>query len=239
MNNNMSQEKIFLNKIGEVRCPMTEKFGLPRQSNLAEDLRGTVVFEKEYSVPEAFEGLEDYEYIWIIWGFDGIGEKEGTFRPRVRPPRLGGNEFVGVFSTRSPFRPNHIGLSCVRLESVEITDKGTVLHISGLDMRDKTPVYDIKPYLPYVEAHPGARGGFTDKVGKHRLEVVFENTVSDLAEGDIKAITELISQDPRPAYQDDPQRIYGMKYGGVNVKFRVEGNKAIVVAAEKEGNVFG
>lgn len=230
-----------LKVIAKMRTPMKEKFGLPRQSGLAENLKGSIVFEKDFALSEALEGLEDFEYIWILWGFDEVIEKvEESFRPKVRPPRLGGNEYKGVFATRSPYRPNPIGLSCVRLESIENTQDGPVIHVSGVDMRDGTPVYDIKPYLPYAEAHPGARGGFTDETRGRRLEVVFEEeNVNSQTAGfvfpdgftheDIDAVKELLSQDPRPAYHDDPERVYGMSYKSYNVRFRVSGSCAAVI----------
>ena len=213
--------------IAKLHSPMKEKFGLPRQSGLANELKGTVVFEEKYSDKRAVEGLEGYDYIWILWEFEGVKDTKGEeFRAMVRPPRLGGNTYMGVFATRSPFRPNPIGMSCVKLECVEMTDKGPVLHISGADLRDGTPIFDIKPYLPYAEAHPDARGGFTDETNMKRLEVVFED---DSYKEDEAALREILSQDPRPAYQNDPERVYGMNYKDMNVRFRVEEGTVFVI----------
>lgn len=213
--------------IAKMHSPMKEKFGLPRQSGLANELKGTVVFEEKYSDKRAVEGLEGYDYIWILWEFEGVKDTKGEeFRAMVRPPRLGGNTYMGVFATRSPFRPNPIGMSCVKLESIEMTDKGPVLHISGADLRDGTPIFDIKPYLPYAEAHPDARGGFTDETNMKRLEVVFED---DSYKEDEAALREILSQDPRPAYQNDPERVYGMNYKDMNVRFRVEEGTVFVI----------
>ncbi len=228
--------------IARMESPLKEKFGIPRQSGLAENLEGRIVFEGPYADERAVYGLDGFDYIWIIWGFEGTGEQ---FRPQVRPPRLGGNEYMGVFATRSPFRPNPIGLSCVKLERIEITAEGKpILNVTGSDLRDGTPIYDIKPYLPYVESHEGARGGFTDEVKNYGLEVRFgENSgvdknlgetcgvklPDDMSEKDIEAVTELLSQDPRPAYHDDPQRIYGMKYREHDVRFRVADGIVTVV----------
>ncbi len=248
-----------LEVIAKMHSPMVEKFGLPRQSGLAKDLKGTIVFEKEYADPEAVKGLEGYDYIWILWEFEGVKREEKSlpdeaglsdptpshFRAKVRPPRLGGNEYMGVFATRSPFRPNPIGMSCVKLEKVEITADGPVLHVLGADLRDGTPIFDIKPYLPYTEAHPDARGGFTDTTKGYELEVDFPEELKDRfigmiraekseddASAEISAVTEILSQDPRPAYHDDPERVYGMRYDRFNIKFRVDGGKAIVEEIE-------
>ena len=193
--------------IAKMHSPMKEKFGLPRQSGLANELKGTVVFEGKYSDKRAVEGLEGYDYIWLLWEFEGVKDTKGEeFRAMVRPPRLGGNTYMGVFATRSPFSP--------------------VLHISGADLRDGTPIFDIKPYLPYAEAHPDARGGFTDETNMKRLEVVFED---DSYKEDEAALREILSQDPRPAYQNDPERVYGMNYKDMNVRFRVEEGTVFVI----------
>ncbi len=223
-----------LKTIGRIHTGMNEKFGLPRQSGLAMGLKGSIVFEKDYALPEAFDGLQEFEYIWILWGFDEVIEKgEETFRPKVRPPRLGGNEYKGVFATRSPYRPNPIGLSCVKLEGIEITQDGPVVHVSGIDMRNGTPVYDIKPYLPYAEAHPGARGGFTDETKGRHLEVFFGDDMilpESFLKDDLVTVKEIISQDPRPAYHDDPARVYGMNYKDYNIRFKVSDDKAEIIS---------
>ena len=228
--------------IARIRTPFREKFGLPRQSGISPKLKGEIRFEKKYAENSAVAGLEGFDRIWVLWEFEGVKKPgDGAFRPKVRPPRLGGNEYVGVFATRSPYRPNPIGLSCLKLESVELTDEGPVLHVSGVDMRDGTPIYDIKPYLPYSEAYPDARGGFTDEVKGYGLEVSLSDEIREkaLAEGlsddDLGAVCEILSQDPRPAYHDDPGRIYGMNYEGYEIKFRVENGKAIVSDVFFEG----
>ncbi len=225
--------------IAKIYTPMKEKFGLPRQSGLAAGLRGRIVFEKEYSDKEALEGLEEFEYLWVLWGFDEVIERgENSFRPKVRPPRLGGNEYRGVFATRSPYRPNPIGLSCVKLEEIEMTQDGPVIIVSGVDMRDGTPVYDIKPYLPYAEAHPGARGGFTDSTNGRRLEVVWgagkasPGFPEGFTDEDMRTVTDILGQDPRPAYHGDPERVYGMSYKDYNVRFKVSGGTAYVTGID-------
>lgn len=213
--------------IAHIHTPLPEKFGLPRQSGLAPDLKGTIVFEDKFSDMKAVEGLDGYDYIWILWEFEGV--KQDEFRPRVRPPRLGGNTYMGVFATRSPFRPNPIGLSCVKLDSIEETASGPVLHVSGIDLRDNTPIYDIKPYLPYVDAHPGVRGGFTDITGGYKLEVDCSEEILQVVEPELReGLLQILGQDPRPAYQDDPERVYGMDYDKYAVKFRVDTNKLVV-----------
>ncbi len=226
-----------LEVIAHIKSPMKEKFGLPRQGGLAPDLRGEIIFEKKYADMRAVEGLDGYDRIWLLWEFQDVYGNEGEriFRPRVRPPRLGGNTYVGVFATRSPFRPNPIGLSLVELRGIEETPDGPVLHIAGADLRDGTPIFDIKPYLPYSESFPGARGGFAQDVKDRFLKVVFgekdeEGIVipADLGPEDLDAIREILSQDPRPAYQDEPERVYGMNYAGHDIRFRVAFSEAIV-----------
>ncbi len=220
-----------LKLIARVRTDFPEKFGVPRQSGIIPELIGTVVFEPEYRNPDAVRGLEGYDYIWILWGFEGT-ERDG-WSPTVRPPRLGGNVRMGVFATRSPFRPNPIGLSSVRLESVELTDRGPVLNVSGIDMRDGTPVYDIKPYIPYADSHSEARGGFTQDMPYKELDVEFpEELLARIAPEKRKALLAVLRQDPRPHYQDDPERVYGMAFGGYEIRFRVEGDRLIVAEAE-------
>ncbi len=206
-----------INQIAIFHGPLREKFGIPRQSGLAGSLEGSVELCGEYAREEALRGLEGFDRIWLIWGFSA--NSHVGWSPTVRPPRLGGNKTVGVFASRSPFRPNPLGLSCVRLERIE----GTRLIVRGADLMDGTPIYDIKPYVPYADAFPEAAGGFTDSVGWETLEVVLpENDV--LSEDDAQALRQILAQDPRPQYQDDPKREYGMAYGRFNVRFRVEGN---------------
>ena len=219
--------------IGYVHSDFCTKFGIPRQSGVIDTLKSTIIFEPEYRTPDAFRRLEEFSHIWVIWGFSEA--KKDNVSLTVRPPRLGGNTRVGVFATRSPYRPNSIGLSCVKLDRIEHTDdKGTVLHISGGDMMDGTPVYDIKPYLPYTDAHPEATGGFTDALADGNLEVVFSAEIpSCIDEYAIDNLTRVLSHDPRPSYQDLPDRVYGMDFLGYNIKFNVEGNKLVVIKIVK------
>ena len=208
--------------IARIHNDLPEKFGLPRQAGLAPSLRAKVVFEPAYRIPEALRGLEAFSYIWLIWGFS---ESEG-WSPTVRPPRLGGNVRMGVFATRSPFRPNPIGLSSVRLEGIEKDGaNGPVLVVSGADLMDGTPIYDIKPYLPGVDAHPDAADGF---VGAHRqvlLDVdIAPELAANLTENQLAALREILAQDPRPAYHHDPGRVYGLAYAGLDVRFSVTEN---------------
>ena len=208
--------------IGHVRSDFPEKFGIPRQSGLVEELKSVVVFEPEFRVPEAFRGLEGYSRIWILWQFSlALREK---WSPTVRPPRLGGNERVGVFASRSPFRPNPIGLSAVKLERIEPdTPEGPVLHIAGADIMDGTPVLDIKPYLPYADAYPDEKGGFAFQQKEGVLEVEFPPPLlAGIPEGKREALIAVLAQDPRPAYQDDPDRLYTMSFGGAEVSFTVD-----------------
>lgn len=223
--------------IAHIRTDFPGKFGLPRQSGLAGGLTGKVVFEKKYRVNEAFRGLEGFDYVWLIWKFSETVREDWS--PTVRPPRLGGNRRVGVFATRSPFRPNPIGLSCLKLEKIDYDDpEGPVLIVSGIDMTDNTPVYDIKPYLPYVEAKPGARGGFTDDTEKGLKQVNFEVGWNSKLSGDTKELaeklTEILGLDPRPSYQDDEERIYGFEYAGYEVRFKASGEEITVKEALKK-----
>ncbi len=220
--------------IAHIQTEFPTKFGLPRQSGLAESLRGRIVFEKKYRVRDAFRGLEGFEYVWVIWKFSEAVRE--NWSPTVRPPRLGGNERMGVFATRSPFRPNPIGLSCVRLEGIDYEDnEGPVLLVSGIDMMDGTPVYDIKPYIPYADARPDARGGFTSETDKRQAESVVFTDVWD--EGLLPSetqklkekLTDILLLDPRPSYQDDPERVYGFEFGEYEVKFRVEASVVYVL----------
>ena len=204
------------------------KFGVPRQSGLVENVLSRVVFEPEYRAAEAVRGLEEFSHIWLIWGFDRA--ERGSWRPTVRPPRLGGNQRVGVFATRSPFRPNPIGLSCVRLLRVELTDQGPVLTVAGADLANGSPIYDIKPYLPYTDCHPEASGGFTERVESRKLMVTLpEGSRNVFSEAEIRELIAVLEQDPRPRYQDDPERVYAFEFAGKRVSFRVEGNQAIVL----------
>ena len=220
--------------IAYIHSDFPDKFGIPRQSGLAASLKATVVFEPEFRSPEAFRGLEDYSHIWLIWGFSK--NKDSGWTPTVRPPRLGGNVRKGVYATRSPFRPNPIGLSSVKLETIEShKELGPVLHISGADLMDGTPIFDIKPYLPYVDSHPDAANGFAGSVIDYVLSVKCpDELLSILPEDKRAALIEVLSEDPRPSYQDNPERIYGMRFSEYEVKFKVEQDVLYVISVEKE-----
>ena len=210
--------------IARIRSDFPTKFGIPRQSGLVEELKATIVFEPEYRNPDALRGLEEFSHIWLIWQFsEAVRDK---WSPTVRPPRLGGNTRMGVFATRSPFRPNAIGLSCVKLEEIRKDPKlGTVLVVSGADLMDGTPILDIKPYLPYADSHPEATGGFTGNVGGKVLEVDFPpELLAQVPEDKRGALIGVLSRDPRPSYQHDPDRVYGMAFGGWEVGFSVDGD---------------
>ena len=210
--------------IAHIRSDFPEKFGIPRQSGLVEETAATVVFQPEYRDPSAFRGLEGFSHIWLIWEFSKA-RREG-WSPTVRPPRLGGNERMGVFATRSPFRPNPIGLSCVRLLEVEQDrELGPVLVVAGADLMDGTPIYDVKPYLPYADCRPGAAGGFAARPKGADLEVDCPaDLLAAVPEEKRAALLAVLAQDPRPQYQHDPGRSYGMAFAGMEVKFRVEGD---------------
>ena len=218
-----------LKVIGHVRSDFPEKFGIPRQSGLVEELRSRIVFEPEFRVPEAFRGLEGYSRIWILWQFsENLRDK---WSPTVRPPRLGGNRRVGVFASRSPFRPNPIGLSAVKLDRIELDGaEGPVLHVSGADVMDGTPVLDIKPYLSYVDAYPDEKGGFALQQRGGVLQVDFPpELIARIPIDKQAALIAVLAQDPRPAYQEDPQRVYTMSFGGAEVSFTVNDNRVFVV----------
>ena len=222
-----------LKRIARVSSPFSEKFGIPRQSGLVESVHGQVVFEPEYRNREAVRGLEGFSHIWLIWEFSQAVRE--TWSPTVRPPRLGGNRRLGVFATRSPFRPNPIGLSCVRLEEVELTaDRGPVLHISGVDLLDGTPVYDIKPYLPYADAHPEAVGGFAPGRDETLAVEIPQRWLERIPPKEQEGLLGVLAQDPRPPYQQDPQRVYGMRFGELEVKFSVSGGVLTVCQVERK-----
>ncbi len=206
--------------IAYIHTDFPEKFGIPRQSGLVPELTGTIVFEPEYRSPEAVKGLAGFTYIWLLWEFEGV--KREHWSATVKPPRLGGNQHVGVFATRSPFRPNPIGLSSVKLERIEYTEKGPVLQVSGIDLRDQTPIYDIKPYLPYADCHPDAQDGFAGAVRDYGLQVICpEELLGRLPQEKREPLLEVLRQDPRPSYHHDPKRRYGVSFAGFDVHFRV------------------
>lgn len=215
--------------IARIRSDFPEKFGIPRQAGLVPELVSKIVFEPEFRDPNALRGIEEWTHLWLIWQFSEAIRDEWS--PTVRPPRLGGNERVGVFATRSPFRPNPIGLSSVRLERVAAEDGlGTVLYVSGADLMDGTPIYDIKPYLAYTDSHPDASGSFAAEVFGHSLEVDFpEELLCRLPEDKRAAAIGMLSNDPRPAVQHDPDRVYGVLFGSNEIKFRVDGERLFVL----------
>lgn len=225
-------EILTVQAIAHIHSPFAGKFGVPRQSGLADEVKATVVFCPEYRNREAVRGLENFSHIWLIWRFHQA--VRDTWSPTVRPPRLGGNQRVGVFASRSPFRPNAIGLSAVRLETVEDhPDLGPVLHVAGADLVDGTPILDIKPYVPYADAYPGATGGFVDQVPRQVLEVdIPEVWMQQIPAEHRQALIQVLAQDPRPSYQRDPERVYGMTYGGWNVRFTVNGSNLTVCGVE-------
>ena len=210
--------------IAHIHTDFPAKFGIPRQSGLVSSLSGVIVFTPEFRNPEALRGLEAYSHLWLIWQFSQA--VCSGFSPTVRPPRLGGNRRMGVFATRSPFRPNPIGLSSVALEKIELqSPNGPLLYVSGADLMDNTPIYDIKPYLPFTDSHPNAKAGFAEKTQAHALSVVFpEELLLKVPETKRCALTEILRQDPRPSYQSDPHRVYGFCFAGLEIKFTVCGD---------------
>lgn len=223
-----------MKRIARIRTDFPEKFGIPRQSGLVKALMGKIVFEPEYRNSESLRGLEEFSHLWLIWEFSEM--KSEGWSPTVRPPRLGGNKRVGVFATRSPNRPNPIGLSSVKLEKIEDTKDGVVLIVSGADMVDGTPIYDIKPYLPYVDCHPEATDGFAGEVKDYSLKVEFpEDLQNRISAAKSRILAEILAGDPRPSYQNDSERVYGMKFSGMEVKFRVENGVLYVCDITKEG----
>jgi tRNA-Thr(GGU) m(6)t(6)A37 methyltransferase TsaA len=210
-------EKLSLSPVAFYRGDLESKFGIPRQSGLVPSLQGRIVFEPAYRNREALRGIDGFDRIWLIWGFSANRPAKGAWQPTVRPPRLGGNTAMGVWATRSPFRPNPLGLSCVELAGVD----GMDLLVRGADLMDGTPIYDIKPYIPYADSFPQSRSGFANAAPQAKLEVRFREGLS-LGPEDRETLAALLSFDPRPAYQNDPDRVYGMPYGGKEVRFRVD-----------------
>ena len=234
--------------IAQFRGPFTSKFGLPRQSGLAPQITGQIVFESEFRNRDALRGLDGFDLIWVIWEFSAnsrrTGAPAGSWQPTVRPPRLGGNTAMGVFATRSPFRPNPLGLSALRIDHIDWeTSEGPVIHVLGGDLMDGTPIYDIKPYLPYADAFPDARAGFVDQTEWKPLQVVFpEHLRREFAQGlpagtfaaaGISALEQVLSLDPRPHYQQDPDKEYGMMYAGMDIHFRVRDNILTITQIDK------
>lgn len=213
--------------IAHIRTAFPEKFGVPRQSGLARNLKGTIVFEKEFRNPDALRGLEGFSHLWLIWEFSANRRPEGEWQPTVRPPRLGGNAHMGVFATRSPFRPNPLGLSCVKISGIDLdSPDGPVILVTGADLMDGTPIYDIKPYIRYADSRPEAVCGYVDQLSEDGLKVVLPSELSArIADRSIiPALIETLQLDPRPSYHDDPEREYGMSFAGYNVRFNVSGD---------------
>lgn len=218
--------------IAYFRSPFATKFGVPKQSGLVENLMGTIEFVPQHRNVDALRGMEEFDYLWLIWEFSA--NRHAATSPVVRPPLLGGNRKVGVFASRSPFRPNRLGLSSVRISEIELdTTRGPLIHVLGADLMDGTPIYDIKPYVVYADSHPEARSGFVDKNAIRWLEVVVPDAVAARYSSDeLAALRKVLSLDPRPHYQDNPEKVYGMMYAGKDVKFRVEGDVLTVVEVE-------
>ena len=225
-------EQSTFSVIARMHSDFDQKFGIPRQSGLVEELESTIVFEPEFRNPDALRGLEGFSHLWIVWEFSKA-RREG-WSPTVRPPRLGGNQRLGVFATRSPFRPNPIGLSCVKLVGVEQTEEhGWVIRVAGADLLNGTPIYDIKPYLPYADCKPEAVGGFASAPKEATLTVhIPDEFVEKIPAEKVDAVRGVLAQDPRPSYQDDPDRVYGVAFGGMEIKFKVEGDNLTVCGVE-------
>lgn len=215
--------------IARIKSDFPTKFGIPRQSGLVEELQATIIMEPEFRNPDMLRGLDGFSHLWLIWQFSANADK--TWSPTVRPPRLGGNTRLGAFATRSTFRPNFIGLSSVKLEGLEQTkDFGTVIHVSGADLMDGTPIFDIKPYIPYGDCHPDATGGFTDTADSYLLEVDFpKELLCKLPEDKQLAAIGVLSHDPRPSYQKDSERIYGISFAGFDIRFQVKEDRLTVI----------
>ena len=227
------KDNLTLNIIAKINTDFSTKFGIPRQSGLIPELKAEIVFEPKYRDASALKGLEGFSHLWLLWKFsESVCE---NWHPTVRPPRLGGNKRVGVFATRSPFRPNPIGLSCVKLEQIKQTaDKGTVLIVSGADLLDGTPIYDIKPYIPYTDSVPHATGGFAEEVFGDKLKVIIPDEFAKILPNDkLESLKAVLAGDPRPAYQEDPDREYSFEFAGFRVKFTVKDENLTVKTVEK------
>lgn len=219
--------------IAVIRTEFSEKFGIPRQSGLASGLRGRIVFNDDYRNSCSLKGLEDFSHLWLIWGFSA--NRSGDWHAEVRPPRLGGNSYMGVFATRSPFRPNPLGLSCVEIDHIENdSPEGPVIYVKGADLMDGTPIFDIKPYIRYADSRPDAVCGYVDNLSESELKVnISDALLQEWGERiDLDTMIQVLSLDPRPSYQKDPERIYGLSYCGCNVRFRVEGDVLEVIDIE-------
>ena len=220
---------VTIRVIARMKSDFPTKFGIPRQSGLVEELHSTIIFEPEFRNPDALRGIEEFSHIWLIWQFSEAVRQEWS--PTVRPPRLGGNTRMGVFATRSPFRPNNLGLSSVKLLGVEHTKEyGTVLHVAGADLMDGTPIFDIKPYIPYGDSHPDATGGFTDQAKDFILQVQFpQHLLNKIPQDKQAAAIGVLSHDPRPSYQRQADRIYGLNFAGFDIRFQVSGDTLTVL----------
>ena len=222
---------MIIKPVAYIRTDFSEKFGIPRQSGLADSLRGTIVFEPDYRNPDALRGLDGFSHLWLIWEFSA-NSGNGDWQPTVRPPRLGGNERMGVFATRSPFRPNPLGLSCVEIDSIESdTPDGPLIHVKGADLMDMTPIYDIKPYIKYADARPHAKCGYVDELQERKLKVIIPAELSERIEDKsvLEPLVQTLGLDPRPSYHNDPERVYGLSFAGLNVRFRVDGGVLMVL----------
>ena len=219
--------------IARIKSEFPEKFGIPRQSGLVSSLKAQIIFEEEYRSVDAVRGIDEFSHLWIIWQFSKA--VRDTWSPTVRPPRLGGNKRIGVFATRSPFRPNAIGLSSVKIEKIDLDgENAPVIHVSGADLMDGTPIFDIKPYLAYTDAHPDAVGGFTENVADRRLKVEFDGELINSVPDEIKtALCDLLAEDPRPSYQNDSKRVYGLSFSGYEIGFTVDKKTLKVIKLEK------
>lgn len=221
--------------IATIHTEFPEKFGIPRQSGLAANLRARIVFEPIFRNPDALRGLEEFSHIWLIWEFSANRRASDQWQPTVRPPRLGGNEHMGVFATRSPFRPNPLGLSCVEIDHIELdSDEGPVIYVKGADLMDGTPIYDIKPYIKYADSRPHAVCGYVDRLPERSLKVIMVPEISSAVKEKtiLPALVEVLSLDPRPSYHDDPDRVYGLSFAGYNIRFKVDDGVLTVVGIE-------
>lgn len=221
--------------IATIHTEFPEKFGIPRQSGLAANLQARIVFEPMFRNPDTLRGLEEFSHIWLIWEFSANRRAAEQWQPTVRPPRLGGNEHMGVFATRSPFRPNPLGLSCVEIDHIEHdSDEGPVIYVKGADLMDGTPIYDIKPYIKYADSRPHAVCGYVDRLSERTLKVIIPSEISSAVKGKtvLPALVEVLSLDPRPSYHDDPDRVYGLSFAGYNVRFKVDDGVLTVVGIE-------